>query len=249
MNPNFASYFSTYLGADLQNVKAGEIVVARSTRRMQPEYGWGYTVAAWLFCYGDATMISAQPALVEAVSKALDAHHDAHNVDAVMQALMPAIANNGTRHHFIYTASDDSVQRITSPQVRCLTMQDIDAFIDMSRAMYPEIDEECERNDITRNIEDGIAFGAFVDGRMVTRCYAPHIAHMQDRVEEIGIDTLETYRNRGFASAALAGSTLATLAIGRLPIYRVSIYNTPSIRIVERVGYRRVAESVEWIAQ
>lgn len=248
MDTTFAEYFSTYLGADLLQVNAGEIVVAGSARRLQPEYGWGYTVAAWLFRLGDATVISAQPALVEPIRRELDAQRDAHSIDDVMKVLAPALADLNPRRHFVYTANSDSIRRIEAPHVRRMTMNDIDAFIEMSRAIYPEIDVECETTDITRNIADGIAFGAFADGRMVTRCYAPHIAHMQERVEEIGIDTLDGYRKRGFASAALAGSTLATLAIGRLPIYRVNIHNDVSIRLAERVGYQHTAESIEWIA-
>ena len=246
MNPTFANYFSEYLGADLMSARAGEIVVAGSARRLQPEYGWGYTVTAWLFRLGNATVISAQPALVEPIQHAL--RKNATSVDAIAAAIAPALAGMNMRRHFVYTATQEKLHHIGSPSVRRMAMNDIDAFIEMSRAMYPEIDEECERNDITRNIEDGIAYGAFVDERMATRCYAPHIAHMQDQVEEIGVDTLEGYRNRGFAGAALAGSTLATLAVGRQPIYRVSIHNDVSIRLAERVGYQRIAESVEWIA-
>lgn len=228
-------------------MNAGEIIVASSPRRMQPEYGWGYTVLVWLFRVDRVTVISAHPAVVEKIKRVFDAQHDTSSMDDLMQLLDPIAASMGLRQHHIYTASEDSIQPIESPHVRRMTMQDIDAFIDMSRAMYPEIDVDCETADITRNIADGIAFGAFADGRMVTRSYAPHIAHMQDQVEEIGIDTLEGYRNRGFGSAALAGSTLATLAIGRLPIYRVSIHNAPSIRVVERAGYQHVADSVEWV--
>lgn len=246
MDTTFAEYFSSYLGTDLTSANAGEIIVVGSPRRLQPENGWGYTVAAWLFRADDATVISAQPALVPAIQHAL--RERPTSVDAIAEAIAPALAGMNMRRHFVYTANADNLHHINSPNVRRMTMQDVDAFIDMSRAMWPEIDVECETSDITRNIDDGIAFGAFVNRRMVTRCYAPHIAHMQDRVEEIGVDTLEGYRNRGFAGAALAGCTRATLDVGRLPVYRVSVHNDVSIRLAERVGYQRVAESIEWIS-
>lgn len=127
---------------------------------------------------------------------------------------------------------------------RRLELADIPLFVRMNQALYPACDSACLAEDLRRNIQDGIAFGVFQDGVLVGAAEAPVVAHMQDEVEEVGVDTLPGYRGRGYGKTVVSGATKAILELGRVPIYRSSITNEPSLRLASAVGYTKHADKV-----
>lgn len=246
-----ADYFGRYLGVDLAASTPHELVVAFTPRRDAPECGWGYTVPVWLFRTEHLLVISASATRadeVEQLAGALRTSASSWNTHAEVVRLAESLLPNlRPRHHFVYTSTNALLTPYTSSGVRRLKSDDVDEFIRLSATIYPDIDIECETSDILRNIADGIAFGAFEHMMMVTRSYAPHIAHMQDEVEEIGIDTLTEFRGKGYGKAALFGTTQAVLARARVPIYRTAAGNKRAQWIAEAVGYRKMADSIEFV--
>jgi hypothetical protein len=115
--------------------------------------------------------------------------------------------------------------------------------------MWPELDVPCEINDVRRNIEDGIAFGVFKDGDIVSAASAPAITHMQNLVEEPGVETAPRHRGSSYGKAVLSAMTQEVLGLGREPVYRTSVENSASVRLATSVGYKKIADSIEFIPQ
>jgi hypothetical protein len=247
-NQLIAEYFGKYLDIDLTN-SASSVALAVTHRRNAPERGWGYTIPVWIFKLGDRIVISTcemqaacatnmVPQLCTITSQSLP-------ISELLNLIHHHFPQLRRRHDFVYTCITASLRPFNSSAVRMLTAADIAAFISLSKILYPKIDIACETADITRNITDGIAFGAFAESMMVTRSYAPHIAHLQDSVEELGIDTLDQFRGRGYGKAALFETTRAVLDLHRVPIYRTAAGNLAAQRIAEAVGYSKFADSIE----
>ncbi len=71
------------------------------------------------------------------------------------------------------------------------------------------------------------------DGVAVSLC---HSARLTARAAEAGVETLEAYRGRGYASAVVAAWAQAIRATGRTPLYSTSWDNLASQEVARRLG-------------
>lgn len=240
-------YFEIYLGGSLSGMAAGELRVYQTTRRSTKEEGWGYTVAVWVFLLGDCGVISVRPDLKDRIGEAVASLENprAFFDECVQQQIQSVCGEDfATVAIDILSCRPDQVQLHSCPGCRRMAEADVECYLTFQKAVSPACDLECCRTDILRNIRDGIAVGVFRGGKMVSNASAPHIAHMQDIIEEAGVETLPDYRKQGYGKAALSHCTKAILDLGRVPIYRLSKSNIASLRTAESVGYRRIAESI-----
>jgi len=71
------------------------------------------------------------------------------------------------------------------------------------------------------------------DGAAVSLC---HGARLTDQAAEAGVETLEAYRGRGYATAVVAGWAYAIRATDRIPLYSTSWDNLASQAVAHRLG-------------
>lgn len=83
--------------------------------------------------------------------------------------------------------------------------------------------------------------GYFCGGKIVSICRSVR----KGRGHEAGIETLSEYRRRGCAMSALNVWTSAVLRQGFIPLYSTEPENTASIKLAQKAGYVRYAESFE----
>lgn len=83
--------------------------------------------------------------------------------------------------------------------------------------------------------------GCFSGGKIVSICRSVRkgIGH------EAGIETLDGYRRRGYAQAALNVWTSAVLRQGFIPLYSTEPENRASINLAQKAGYVLYAEAIE----
>ncbi|HMM41657.1 MAG TPA: GNAT family N-acetyltransferase [Thermomicrobiales bacterium] len=74
-----------------------------------------------------------------------------------------------------------------------------------------------------------------VDGAAVAVCCS---ARTSPRASEAGVETLERYRGRGYASAVVAAWAAKVRRAGRLPLYSTSWPNVASQAVARRLGLR-----------
>ncbi len=84
-------------------------------------------------------------------------------------------------------------------------------------------------------VSEGAAAGGVVDGRLVSLAT---VSAQTDRYADIGIDTLEAYRRRGFAAAGAYLMATEARARGLTPVWSTGDYNRPSQRVAEKLGFR-----------
>jgi GNAT superfamily N-acetyltransferase len=80
----------------------------------------------------------------------------------------------------------------------------------------------------------GYAFGAFVDGRLVSVACPFHIGQ---RYEDIGVVTEPEYRGRGLSTACAATVVDAIISRGHRPGWTASARNTASLRVAEKLRF------------
>lgn len=242
-------YFSVYLDYPVSQVDLGQIIPVSSKRRLKEEIGWGCTVAIWVHIFRERAVISIRPDLFEALKKMLTEISSPSQLYTIewRKKVGSFISSGeiGRLGHVLYY-NLEHCRLFKAPGCRRLEDSDVNAFVRMKLNLYPECDPDCLATDIRRNIKDGIVFGVFQEGKLVSVSEAPVIGHMQEPIEEVGIETLPEYQRRGYGKAVLSATTNAILNIGRIPIYRCSSKNEASIRLARTVGYEKYADIIEF---
>ncbi len=83
----------------------------------------------------------------------------------------------------------------------------------------------------------GVVAGGVVDGKLIA------IAHTSARSREyadIGVSTLEAWRNQGISTAAACLVARKVQDVGQIPAWSCGEDNTASLRVAEKVGFREV---------
>src|SRR5207245_2306439 len=87
-------------------------------------------------------------------------------------------------------------------------------------------------------LEDGIAAGAVVDGRLVALA---HTSGRSTKHADIGVATLEAFRCQGLATAAAALVARAVQATGQTPVWSCGEGNQASLRVAHKLGFVEVS--------
>jgi RimJ/RimL family protein N-acetyltransferase len=82
---------------------------------------------------------------------------------------------------------------------------------------------------------------AFADGQPAAVCHSPRGCTAV--AAEAGVETLEPFRNRGLATAAVACWARAIQRTGRLALYSTSWENVASLRVARRLSARPYGEN------
>lgn len=90
--------------------------------------------------------------------------------------------------------------------------------------------------------ENGLCFGLYVDGLLVSATDAPSIPYMPDVIAEPGINTLPAYRCQGYARTVCAAFIKVQLLAGKTTIWTCRQENAASIGLARSLGFISFAE-------
>jgi hypothetical protein len=244
-------YFSVYLGLSVSQVKPGEVVPVSCKRRQKPEVGWGYAVAIWAQVFRGRAVISVPPGLFLALRRLLAERPTPLQLSTlVWRKKMGSLLGReeiGGLQRVLY-CDEKQLQPFRIPECRRLRVSDVGRFVEMKLHLNPNCDPDALARDIKRNITDGIAFGVFLKGKLVSVSDAPAIGPMHDEIEEVGVETSPNCLRRGYGKAVVSATTRAIWDLGRIPICRCSSKNDASNRLARHVGYVKYADSIEFRA-
>ena len=117
--------------------------------------------------------------------------------------------------------------------------------LESSEVILPDHSYGCEVELDGGQTEDGfICFGTVVDGRIVS--VAAENPHDEDNTMiDIGVETAEEHREKGYAASNTAALAYYLLDTGITVTYTAEDDNIPSIHLAEKVGFKRYAHTLE----
>ncbi len=84
--------------------------------------------------------------------------------------------------------------------------------------------------------------GFFLDKTLVSCTDSPCMPYMSDAVQEIGINTIEDYRGRGYATDACVLCAQEIVKSGKCPQWSTSAENVASQKLARKVGFIKFAD-------
>ena len=136
----------------------------------------------------------------------------------------------------VYHALLEPAHSYLNEIVRLLTLEDVERL-----ARAPT---EVQGNGYKTHeamVTDGIAAGAVVDGNIVA---IAHTYAETDLHADIGVSTIEAWRERGFATAAASLVAQEIQSKGKVPAWSCGADNTASLRVAQKLGFTEVARRV-----
>lgn len=196
-----------------------------------PRFFFGRTRAgnAWRVRYDvPEHIVQRLEALVAAEPLPDDLQAPPVHLDAMLDALRldhePVVGHRGPAYRFpaeIGTPDLPEVTRITRETLHLLRL-----MVGRMDALDRDFD----------HVEPWMAM--VVDGVAVTSCFS---SRLSDRAAEARVDTLETFRGRGYAPAVVAAWARSVRDSGRIPYYGTSWDNAASQAVARKLGLKQYA--------
>lgn len=235
--PLLDAYAGAMLGADLSSIAPNQIKIVESPRRLRPEKSYGFVHALWWVHFEDGrSIVSVPPGSGDAVEDIIGSRHkfpgsvfDGDLPERLRDAIGPALDSAGVgpfgpdRHHLAFACNATTLCSFNAGMCRRLTN---DSFPIAEGLQFP-----------TYSFPDGIVYGGWADGRVVSVAYAHRTEVMEDQVADLGVETAPAYRRKGFAHAAVASVVDHVAQNGGEAIYKCNPANEASIATARSVGF------------
>ena len=231
------------MGADLAALEPGKTLVVESPRRLQKEQSYGYIRALWWLWRADGrSAVSVPPGAGERVEQIVKAVHEPRQLhdDGLAEQLRTPV-NESLRQ-----AGLEPVDRAFS---------DV-CFASNERLLIRHHQGDCRR--LTDHsippaeglglpghcFPDGICYGIVVAGEAASIAFSHRPGIMEDRVADIGVETAEGHRRRGYAKTAVSAVAGHVIDVGGEVRYACRPDNVASIATARSCGFVDYARSL-----
>jgi len=224
------------MDADLTALEPGETRVVESPRRLQREQSYGYVRALWwLWLVDGRSVVSAPPGAGERVERTIrDVRDPAQLDDEDLAEQLKEPVNESLRH-----AGLGPVDRVFS---------DV-CFASNASLLLRHHHGDCRR--LTDDsippckglrlpghcFPDGVCYAVVVDREAVSIAFSHRPGTMEDRVADIGIETAEGHRRRGYAKTAVSAVAGHVIDAGGEARYACRPDNVASIATARTCGF------------
>jgi RimJ/RimL family protein N-acetyltransferase len=144
------------------------------------------------------------------------------------------------KYYFTELPSDIDISK-----ARQLTTQDYPAYLHFFKTQYPNSEAETWLDGYFNEIAaKGYVFGLYVGNELVSTTDAPGMPYMRESVVELGVSTLPDYQGRGYAKIVIGAMLKFLMSIQKVPIVSCGSSNMASQKLIESVGFIKLADVV-----
>ena len=232
-------YYSRFLDADnnLFSHYTPQPISLYTPVRNAPLKGYEQRFDVLAIVTDQVTVISYGDAAIEEISQLITLLQ----TDSI--SLYEAICKSFNKKplHAIKYYFDGEVLETSS--ARFLTSSDYHAFETFFKSNNPDVKDVSWLHDYFESLVSAkLCSGVFVNRQLVSCTDSPTTPFMSDIIKEIGINTLEGYRNQGFAKDACSCVIGEILKQGKIPIWSTDVSNIPSQKLAETLGFEKWGE-------
>lgn len=235
------AYYSLWIGQEnilLQNKKGIEFLYSEERNKTQQGYGVPFYI--YIFKSPERTVISYGSNAKQYISTFAD------NLDENMT--IDEIGNIAER--IFHVKPVRNIKYVYSRQINLNTSAVTLTASDFHK--YKEFFEKCHH--VTAGdwlydyfigmAEKRLCCGFYLDNTLVSCTDAPDMPYMNDKIAEIGVNTLPDFYGKGFATECCKKCISNILENDLCPIWSTSSDNLASQALAEKIGFEKVADVI-----
>lgn len=235
------AYYSLWIGQEnilLQNKKGIEFLYSEERNKTQQGYGVPFDI--YIFKSPERTVISYGSNAKQYISTFAD------NLDENMT--IDEIGNIAER--IFHVKPVRNIKYVYSRQINLNTSAVTLTASDFHK--YKEFFEKCHH--VTAGdwlydyfigmAEKRLCCGFYLDNTLVSCTDAPDMPYMNDKIAEIGVNTLPDFYGKGFATECCKKCVSNILENDLCPIWSTSSDNLASQALAEKIGFEKVADVI-----
>ena len=235
------AYYSLWIGQEnilLQNKKGIEFLYSEERNKTQQGYGVPFDI--YIFKSPERTVISYGSNAKQYISTFAD------NLDENMT--IDEIGNIAER--IFHVKPVRNIKYVYSRQINLNTSAVTLTASDFHK--YKEFFEKCHH--VTAGdwlydyfigmAEKRLCCGFYLDNTLVSCTDAPDMPYMNDKIAEIGVNTLPDFYGKGFATECCKKCISNILENDLCPIWSTSSDNLASQALAEKIGFEKVADVI-----
>lgn len=235
------AYYSLWIGQEnilLQNKKGIEFLYSEERNKTQQGYGVPFDI--YIFKSPERTVISYGSNAKQYISTFAD------NLDENMT--IDEIGNIAER--IFHVKPVRNIKYVYSRQINLNTSAVTLTASDFHK--YKEFFEKCHH--VTAGdwlydyfigmAEKRLCCGFYLDNTLVSCTDAPDMPYMNDKIAEIGVNTLPDFYGKGYATECCKKCISNILENDLCPIWSTSSDNLASQALAEKIGFEKVADVI-----
>ena len=235
------AYYSLWIGQEnilLQNKKGIEFLYSEERNKTQQGYGVPFDI--YIFKSPERTVISYGSNAKQYISTFAD------NLDENMT--IDEIGNIAER--IFHVKPVRNIKYVYSKQINLNTSAVTLTASDFHK--YKEFFEKCHH--VTAGdwlydyfigmAEKRLCCGFYLDNTLVSCTDAPDMPYMNDKIAEIGVNTLPDFYGKGFATECCKKCISNILENDLCPIWSTSSDNLASQALAEKIGFEKTADVI-----
>jgi hypothetical protein len=238
--PLVDAFHAARLGVEAERFRRGGIQVVETPLRLRKQRGYGYVRAAWwLWLTDGGQLVSVPPRTGPAVREMAGG---AGGLDAgrLGELITPPV-NEALGQAGIAPVDRSFEDLIFACNARMLRRWDCG---ECRRIRTPDVPTHPGLALPRRCMPDGVLYGVFIDGTVVSYAFSHRTGLMEDRVADLGVATAGGYRRRGHAKTAVSAVVGHYAREGGEARYACSPDNAASAATARSVGFAPYGRSL-----
>lgn len=235
------AYYSLWIGQEnilLQNKKGIEFLYSEERNKTQQGYGVPFDI--YIFKSPERTVISYGSNAKQYISTFADNLDENMTIDEI----------GDIAERIFHVKPVRNIKYVYSRQINLNTSAVTLTASDFHK--YKEFFEKCHH--VTAGdwlydyfigmAEKRLCCGFFLDNTLVSCTDAPDMPYMNDKIAEIGVNTLPDFYGKGFATECCKKCISNILENDLCPIWSTSSDNLASQALAEKIGFEKVADVI-----
>lgn len=235
------AYYSLWIGQEnilLQNKKGIEFLYSEERNKTQQGYGDPFDI--YIFKSPERTVISygsnAKP-YITTFAESIKENMTINEICCIAEGIFHVKPVHNIKYVYAkqITLSSDAVT---------LTATDFDKYKEFFEKCHHVTAGDWLYDYFIAMAEKRFCCGFFLDNTLVSCTDAPDMPYMNDKIAEIGVNTLPDFYGKGFATECCKKCISNILENDLCPIWSTSSDNLASQALAEKIGFEKVADVI-----